>query len=165
MPEKQRTAMFVEAQKTYGTTNLVDLEERIADELYSYTAQKSMRTTTLSGQLKETVLDIFNRMNGVIGKDAKLKSLYDNIVSGRQYTAETRMGEFYKRATNAESSATVLSTEQKTKLDAIKNGELPASLKRQSKEKIDEIIAKIEQGAPLTRARDRAIASKIYDAV
>jgi hypothetical protein len=47
MPEKTRTAMFVEAQKTYGTSNLVDLEERIADELYSYSAQKSMRTTTL----------------------------------------------------------------------------------------------------------------------
>lgn len=165
MPEAQRTAMFVEAQKVYGTSNLVDLEERIADELYSYTAQKSMRTTTLSGKVKETVLDIYNRLNGVVGKDAKLKSLYDTIASGRQYTAETRMWEFYKRATNAESSATVLSPEQKTKLDAIKSGELPESLKRQSREKVDEIIAKIEQGAPLTRARDRAIAAKIYEAV
>ncbi len=91
MPEAQRTTMFVEAQKVYGTSNLVDLEERIADELYSYTAQKSMRTTTLSGKVKETVLDIYNRLNGVVGKDAKLKSLYDTIASGRQYTAETRM--------------------------------------------------------------------------
>jgi hypothetical protein len=145
MPEKTRTAMFVEAQKTYGTNNLVDLEERIADELYSYSAQKSMRTTTLSGKLKETVLDIYNRLNGVIGKDAKLKSLYDTILSGRQYTAETRMGTFYKRATNTATRESVISPEQKTKLDAIKNGELPDSLKRQSQAKIDEIIAKIEQ--------------------
>jgi hypothetical protein len=101
----------------------------------------------------------------VIGRDAKLKSLYDNIVAGRQYTAETRMGEFLKKAPSAESSATVISVEQKTKLDALKNGELPDALKRQSQAKIDEIIAKIEQGTPLTRARDRAIATKIYDAV
>ena len=102
MPEARRAAMFAQAEKQYGTKNLVDLEEAIADELFSYSAQKTMRTTSLSGKVKEAVLDLYNKLEGFVGKDQKLKTLYDDIIAGKQYTAVTRSGEFYKRVSQSE---------------------------------------------------------------
>jgi len=86
-------------------------EELLADELKYYAEHKAFKTKGLLGTIKEFLIDLWNRIKGLVGNDDTMRTLYNDILGGKKkYKASTRQGKMYERMKKAQSKSKDIAT-------------------------------------------------------
>lgn len=101
LPEAQRKIIVDTARKQWEEETQRKLtdeqaEEFLAEELKYYIEEKKWKTKTLFGRIKVFLSKLWNTIKGVFGKDNKVKTFYEDILSGKTKRLETRVGKKFQ---------------------------------------------------------------------
>ena len=101
LPEAQRKIIVATARKQWEEETKKQLtdeqaEEFLAEEFKYYIENQKYKTKTIYGRLKEFLSKLWNTIKGVFGKDNKVKTFYEDILSGKIKRLETRVGKKFQ---------------------------------------------------------------------
>lgn len=101
LPEAQRKIIVDTARKQWEVETKKQLtdeqaEEFLAEEFKYYIENQKYKTKTIYGRLKEFLSKLWNTIKGVFGKDNKVKTFYEDILSGKIKRLETRVGKKFQ---------------------------------------------------------------------
>lgn len=90
--DSRRKQVIQESKKQWGKDLSDDkAEEFLAEEFKYYIEEKKYKTQNILGKIREFISTLANRIKGMVGRDNKIKTLYDDILQGKVQKMETSM--------------------------------------------------------------------------
>ena len=71
-------------------------EEFIAEEFKYFSEDRKFKTESLFGRIKNFITTLWNRIKGVVGRDNKIRTLYEDILAGRIKIENTATGKRFQ---------------------------------------------------------------------